>query len=293
MENFTKCPRTRFGPSGISKSFREQGRTSTKEQPALLSGMGLDAFEYSFGRGVRITQQAAAEIGREAKRYDVELSVHAPYYINLASPDDKLIESTLGHFQKSAQAAVWMGAKRIVFHPGAAGKQTRDEALMRIRFALKAVLAKLDELGLAHLALCPETMGKIGQIGDLAETIALCQLDERLIPCLDFGHLYARSRGTFGSYEDCLFALRGLEEALGFERASALHIHFSRIEYTQGGEKRHLNYEDELFGPSFGPLARALCTLDYHPIVISESKTNIAEDALTYKRIYQSIIEES
>ena len=47
----------RFGPAGNSESFYAQGHTSTKEQPAWLHAMGLDAFEYSFGRGVRIREQ--------------------------------------------------------------------------------------------------------------------------------------------------------------------------------------------------------------------------------------------
>ncbi len=279
----------RFGPSGNSPSFYEQGYKRTKEQPAWLDAQGLDALEYSFGRGVRIKPETAEEIGEQARLYDVQLSVHAPYYINLASPDPQRIQSSLGHFIKTAQAAKWMDAKRIVFHPGSTGKQERRQAFLCIVESLQTVIRKLDEQGFGDIALCPETMGKIVQIGDLDETLALCDLDNRLIPCFDFGHLHARAIGRFGSLDDYRQALDKLENAVGMDRAKRLHIHFSRIEYTKGGEKRHWNYEDTQFGPSFEPLAEELFARRYAPVVICESKTHIAEDALLYKRIYQDI----
>ncbi len=282
----------RFGPSGNSQSFYDQGYKSTKQAPEWLQKLGLDAFEYSFGRGVRITQQAAEEIGEQMKLHGIALSVHAPYYINLASAEEKSIESTLGHFIKSSQAATWMGASRVIFHPGAAGKD-RKESCQRIAASLRDVVKELDRLGFSGLTLCPETMGKINQVGDLDETIALCELDERFIPCIDFGHLYARSLGNFGSREDYGMVLDKLSNALGFERASRLHIHFSRIEYSKGGEKRHLNYEDPGFGPNFEPLAAELCARHYTPVVISESMGKMAEDALTYKQIFEQIQKES
>ncbi len=281
--------RIRFGPSGNSESFYDQGHTSTQEEPAWLDALGLDAFEYSFGRGVRITEKTARAIGEQMHRYDIELSVHAPYYINLASTEITNINSTVEHFLKSAQACVWLNGSRIVFHPGAVGKDDRKEANLRIASALRVAIQTLDEHGFGSLTLCPETMGKINQIGDLDETIALCTLDERLIPCCDFGHLYARNLGKFGSKEDYHVALDKLENALGFDRASRMHIHFSRIEYSQGGEKRHLNYEDVTFGPDFEPLAQELYQRRYTPVVICESKTKMAEDSLAYKQIYQRI----
>lgn len=276
--------RIRFGPSGNSPSFYEQGYKRTVDQPAWLHERGLDAFEYSFGRGVRIKQNTAKQIGAQAKQYDVQVSVHAPYYINLASSER--FESSLNHFLKTAQAADWMGAKRIIFHPGTQGQQERSEAFAHIFESLPAVLCALDDKGFGHITLCPETMGKIAQIGDLEETLALCTLDERLIPCLDFGHLYARSIGAFASREHYKMALDTMENVIGLDRAKRLHIHFSRIEYTKGGEKRHLDYEDTRFGPPFEPLAQELSERGYTPVIICESKTRMAEDALIFKRIY-------
>ena len=245
----------RFGPSGNSPSFYQQGHSRSSEQPAWLRALGLDAYEYSFGRGVRIGEQTAGEIGGNAKAHDIALSVHAPYYINLASEDAQRVESTLGHFIKTARAADWMGAKRIIFHPGAVGKKTRAQAVKLTTSGLKTAVKTLDGLGYGHLTLCPETMGKINQIGDLDETLALCTLDERLIPCLDFGHLYARSLGSFSGRDDFAKALDAVENALGRQRARRLHIHFSRIEFTAGRRKTAL----ELCRRTVRPLLRTAC----------------------------------
>jgi deoxyribonuclease-4 len=279
----------RFGPSGISAPLSAKGYTRTVDQPAALSDMGLSAFEYSFGRGVRISEKTAGEIGAAFYRHGIALSVHAPYYINLASDEQGRDERNLRHFVKTAEACVAMGAARMVFHPGSVGKGERAEAFMRVFAALPAVVRALDELGFSNITLCPETMGKINQIGDLDETIALCTLDERLIPCLDFGHLYARSLGRFATEADYLAAFDKIESALGVERARRLHIHFSRIEFTQGGEKRHHNEEDTQYGPSFVPLARALIKKEYAPVIICESKSHMAEDAQAYMHLYHSL----
>ena len=282
----------RFGPAGNSESFYAQGHISTKEQPAWLHEMGLDAFEYSFGRGVRIGEQAAREICEQAQKYDVQLSVHAPYYINLATEDEEKMQNSIRYLAQSAQAAQWMGAKRVVFHPGVQGKGERIDAVRRIEALMKRALGELDAQGFSSMIFCPESMGKIVQIGDLAETIAFCELDERLIPCLDFGHLHARSLGAFGSAEDFQYALDLVENRLGLERARMLHVHFSRIEFTKAGEKRHWTYADRQFGPNFDPLAHELARRSYAATIICESKGTMAEDAATYKQLYLQALEE-
>ena len=282
----------RFGPAGNSESFYAQGHTSTKEQPAWLHAMGLDAFEYSFGRGVRIREQAADEIRQQAQMYDIQLSVHAPYYINLATEEEAKMDNSIRYLVQSAQAAQWMGAKRVIFHPGVQGKSERVDAVKRIETLLSRAMRELDAQGFGAITFCPESMGKINQIGDLVETIAFCELDERLIPCLDFGHLHARTLGAFHSAEDFRHALDLVENRLGMERARALHVHFSRIEFTQAGEKRHWTYDDRQFGPDFEPLARELARRQYDATIICESKGTMAEDAATYKQLYLQALEE-
>ena len=176
----------------------------------------------------------------------------------------------------------------MVFHPGAQGKLSRQKALGRVEEALSYVISTLDEEKLLdEVSLCPETMGKVRQVGSLDEVIELCKAHERLIPAIDFGHLHARGRGAIKSQEDFAAILDKIENGLGGQRAKHFHIHFSKIEFTDSGEKRHRIFEDEGYGPDFAPLGRLLAQRRLEPVIICESKGTMAEDALKMKQIYE------
>jgi deoxyribonuclease-4 len=281
----------KFGPAGNSNSFYEQGHKKTAEAFAWIKRMGLDAFEYSFGRGVQLSQATAEAIGEAAAKEGVFLSVHGPYYINLATEDMDKAAANIRYLMQSVIAARWMGAKRVVFHPGSPGGASREEAFTRVKAALR-VAAEALGAALDEVALCPETMGRPKQIGSLEETIALCTLDSRIVPTLDFAHLHARGRGAIQTEQDYADILDKLEEGLGKERAKRFHIHFAHIQYTDAGEKMHRTFADEGYGPDFAPLARQLIRRGMEPVVICESQGTMAEDAAEIKRIYMEEQEE-
>lgn len=281
-----------FGPAGNSASFYDQGHKHTYQAFEWIAGLGLNTYEYSFGRGVRIKEETAKIIGQKAAEHGVTLSVHAPYYINLATLEEEKAINNLRYLHESAQAAKWMGAKRIVFHPGSEGKQTREQAFAVIKAALGIAIDHLKSEQLFDIEICPETMGKIKQIGDLDEIIELCKLDERIIPAIDFGHLHARGRGAIKTEQDYAQILDTLENGLGGYRAKRFHVHFSKIEYTAKGEKMHRTFADQGFGPDFGPLARLIAQRRLEPVMICESKGTMAEDAVEMKRLYTKELEE-
>ena len=128
-----------FGPSGNSESFYAAGYTHTEEAAAYVKEMGLDCFEYSFGRGVRMTAEKAASIGRAFAAEQVEISVHAPYFINFANPDGEIAAKSYGYVLDSAKMTRAMGGKRIVFHPAAQGKDSREAAVSRTEDRLKVL----------------------------------------------------------------------------------------------------------------------------------------------------------
>jgi len=281
-----------FGPAGNSESFYNEGHKRTVEAFSWIRDKGLNAYEYSFGRGVRIKEQTAAAIGLEAAKNGVCLSVHAPYYINLATQELEKAQNNVRYLKESATAAKWMGAKRVVFHPGSQGKLKRSDAFEYIKAALKTAIEYLDDLELlSNVALCPETMGRIKQIGDLDEVIGLCKIDERLIPAIDFGHLHARGLGALKTEQDFAHILDKLNNELGGYRAKHFHVHFSKIEYTAKGEKKHRIFDDEGFGPDFTPLGRLIAQRGLEPTVICESKGTMAEDAVRMKKIYEQELE--
>ena len=173
-------------------------------------------------------------------------------------------------------------------------KRTRREALDTALYSLREVIAACDASGFAHIALCPETMGKINQLGDLDEVLELCTLDERLLPCVDFGHLYARSLGADQGAEAMERILDRMEAVLGPERASRFHSHFSHIEFTpNGGEKCHRTFADDGgYGPDWAPLAAEIARRGWSPTFICESAGTQAEDASAMKRIYEVFLRE-
>ena len=279
-----------FGVAGNSDTFTETVSKASADAPAWLHAIGLDAYEYQCGKGVRVGEATARQIGKNAAQAGIRLSLHAPYFISLANPDPETVKKSIGYVTASCRASQWMGADRVILHSGALMKRTRREALDIAKANLKAILAACAEQGFEDVTLCPETMGKINQLGDLTEVLELCQVDERLVPCVDFGHLYARSLGALDGADACKAMLDEMADALGEERASRFHSHFSKIAFTpKGGEQKHLRFSDEGWGPEFRPLAEEIARRGWSPTFICESSGTQSEDALTMKTIYQEV----
>lgn len=279
----------RFGPAGNSESFYAQGYKASWQAPAWLHAMGLNAYEYSFGRGVQLKEDMAEKIAGYAQDNDVAVSAHAPYFINLANPDPEKREASFRYITDSACLVAHLGGDRVVVHVGAVMKLEREEALKNCREGLKEAYLRLDDLGLSQVHLCPETMGRPSQIGDLTETLDFCLLDERLIPCIDFAHLHALGQGALNTEADFAAVLDAIEAALGIERSRTMHVHFSTIEFGSSGEKRHRTFAEEKYGPRFEHLAPLLKSRGYEPRIICECHGTMAEDAKAMMDIFQAL----
>ena len=279
----------RFGPSGNCTRFYDEGHTASTDAPKWLADQGLNAYEYSFGRGINISREKATAIGELGKTFDVEISVHAPYYVNLANPSDDMAAKSYAYILRSCERARDFGGKRVVFHPSTVGKMTRKEAVELTYRRMEILASLIRENGMDDCIFCPETMGKINQIGDVMEVAEFCTVADFFIPTIDFGHVNARTYGSLKTDEDYEQIVKHLINVLGFERASKMHVHFSKIEYSQGGEVRHLTFADTVFGPEFAPLARVIKKYNLSPVIICESDGTQADDALEMKRIYDSL----
>lgn len=276
----------KFGPSGNSLAFAEAGKSKSEESAVWVKEKGLSCFEYSFGRGVNLTNERAISIGRAFKSADVEISVHAPYYINFANPDDEMAEKSYTYVLQSAEKVKLMQGKRVVFHPASQGKMKREQAVDLTETRLKVLRDKIYENGYQDLIFCPETMGKIGQIGTIEEITRFCKIDKVYVPAVDFGHVNARECGSLKTEKDFYDRLKYMVDELGYEKMKHFHIHFSKIEYSAKGEVRHLTFEDDHYGPEFEPLSSALKKLSLEPFVICESAGTQDIDALKMQKIY-------
>jgi len=281
-----------FGPAGNSESFYQQGYKSSLDMPRWLRNIGLSAYEYQCSRGVNIKEETARRLGEAARENGITLSIHGPYYINLATPDPEKREKTRGHLMKSLQAAQWMGATKVVFHPGGPSGMERSEALERAVQTLSEIVLDAREKGLGDILLAPETMGKASLLGTVEEIIELCRIGPSVVPTVDFGHLHAVTGGGLKAKEDFELILDKFASCIPKEAFNSLHIHFSPVEYTGAGEKRHRTLLDEGYGPPFEPLAELIEERKMNPVIICESAGRQAEDALEYQEIYRRITDE-
>ena len=283
--------RALFGVAGVPEEFYESGLKSTVQAPGMVARYGLDCFEYQCGHGVQLSAGTAGKIRAKAEEHGVSLSLHAPYYISLSSSDEQIRDKSVGHILKSARALTDLGGVRMVVHSGSLSGMQRGEALELAADTLRRAQRALDENGYGNIVLCPETMGKIGQLGTAEDVAYLCGVDERMTPTIDFGHLNARTFGALREKADFLAVLDLFIDALGMERMRRFHCHFSRIAWSNGGEKAHLTFADESYGPPHIPFLEAVCERGLAPVVICESAGTQAKDAKTMKDCYESILQ--
>ena len=277
-----------FGPSGHDETFAEEGNTATIQMPKWLRDKGLDLFEYSFGRGVRISRETAEAISDEADKYNIEMSVHAPYFINFASVEQEKADNSITYLTSSLKALKHFHGSRCVFHPGAEGKQKRAEAFARTKDNFQRALSTIAELELDDLIVCPETMGKQAQIGTVEEVIELCKLGENVYPCIDFGHVNSLYQGSLKTPDDFQQIVDKMFDGLGEKKTKNMHVHFSKIQYGAKGEIRHLTFADTIYGPEFEPFCEVIVKNNLTPHILSESAGTQMLDSKTMQQIYNS-----
>ena len=273
----------KFGPAGNCDAFYASGRKATVEAPAWLREIGLDAYEFQAGNGLRVSDATLTSIGNQAKMNGIAMSLHTPYFISLSGVDPEKRLKSIPYIKDSLHAASLLGADIIVIHTGSAAKISREEAL---GLAADTLYKTLEEIGDQPIKLGLETMGKINQLGTLEEVIELCRISPVFHPVVDFGHLNAREMGRFSGADSYRYIFDTIGSSLGDAYARTLHCHFSKIEYTNAGEKKHLTFEDTVFGPDFEPLAEAIAKEGLAPRIICESAGTMAEDALAIKTAY-------
>ena len=278
----------KFGPGGNSLSFYNSGKKSTVDAPAWVKDFGLDCYEYQAGKGLFGSDETFKKIGDEAKKHNIRMSLHAPYYISLSGTETEKRLRSIDYITKSVAAAELMNAELIVIHTGSASKISRQEA---VELAKDTMSRALEAVGDTSVKLGLETMGKLNQLGTLDEVLDICSIDKRLYPVVDFGHLNARNVGNlFNTKDDYKRVFDAIANKLGDEYANTLHCHFSKIEYTNAGEKKHLTFEDVIYGPPFEPLMEVIVEEKLCPRIVCESDGTMAEDALAMKKYYMGLV---
>jgi deoxyribonuclease-4 len=279
--------RPRFGPAGVPPLFKSM-KATLRDIPRLLREEGLDAFEYEavqWGKKPQMRKEEAQKLQLEAKQNDIWLSLHGSYFINFCG-EKTIVEASKQRLIACATAAEWMSAHVVVFHPGFYGKKAPIEALKTCSEALEEVVENMLSLGIKNVRIGPETMGRTYQLGSLDETLNLCETVERTQLVVDWSHLHARDRGRFRTVEDFRKVAERIENRLGTDALKNLHCHFTKIEFTDKGERRHHTLQEARFGPDFRMLARVIIEFELKPVIISESPI-LDLDAMKMRDILQ------
>jgi deoxyribonuclease-4 len=269
-----------FGTAGTPGSSRGNDSISGIRR---VHELGLGCMELEFVRGVKMGEKTACAVNDVAKQLDIRLSVHAPYYINL-NAEGETLSASKDRILNSARIGHICGAKSVVIHAGFIQKLPRVDVYERIKKAIIDIREKLKSEGV-DITLRIETMGRDSQFGTLEEALAITEVDG-VLPCIDFSHLHAIS-GKNNSREEFASILARVEEKLGRRGLDDMHIHVSGIEYSDKGEKNHLEFVESDF--KYEELAQAFVEFDIGGMVICESP-NLEEDALLLKGEYDKIV---
>ena len=261
-----------LGPGGTP-----HGVSRTKGSMEYLREEGLDAMEVQFVRGARMKESTAEEIGEEAEKYDILLSIHAPYYINLNSEKNETIEKSKERIMKSARLGDIMGAWIITVHAGYYSGMESEEATKIIGDGVVECADKIKDEGL-DVKIGLEQMGRKKSWGTLDEIKKVIERTNVAIPVLDFAHYHARYDVILQENEDFV----GLLDKYESIHDGPLHSHFSSIEYNETGEKEHLNVDE--YQPDFRILAPILKEKDYDITIICETP-ELDRDSLKMKEI--------
>ncbi len=260
-----------LGPAG-SGGYSD----STLEGVQKLPQLGLQALEVEFVRGVSMGTALAKQIGAEAKKQGVSLSVHAPYYINLASKEMKKRGESKRRIMDSCERMHHMGGGHVVFHPAYFGDMDKEKVFQITKDAIAEMLEKIRKNKWNNVQLAPETTGKHSAFGSLDETIRLAK-ETGCSLCVDFAHIYARNYGSI-DYAEVLDKLKQL-------KLVHIHAHFSNINFSAKGELNHLVMDHK---PDFRPLAKEILARKLGITIISESPVTF-RDSIRMRKVFEGL----
>lgn len=272
----------RFGTAGIPLSTPERNILNGIK---YLKTLGLSAMEVEFVRSVHITSEKAPEVKRVAQQEDVALTCHGQYYVNLNAQDQKVLQQSIQRILTAARIAQQCGVWSICYHFGYYMGQPQDKTYIQIKSVVKQLVQQFQDEGI-KLWLRPETGGKLTQFGDLPELIQLSQEVEQVLPCIDWAHHHARSNGKFNTAKEFSSILEHIEKGLGRTALDNMHMHIEGIEYTEKGERNHVNLEESDF--NYQDLLKTLKDFRVKGVAICESP-NIEEDAVRMQKFYQDL----
>lgn len=272
----------KIGTAGVPHSTKAR---STQNGIKRVAELGLECMEIEFVRGVQMKEPTAIKVNEIASKVNVELTVHAPYYVNLNAKEANKVKASAKRIMDAANIGSIAGAKSVVFHAAYYLDNRPKEVYEAVKKELIEIRKQLDDQGnLIHLR--PETTGSPTQFGTIEEIVKLSTEVPGVYPCIDFSHLHARSIGAYNTYEEIYQVLDFVKKELGVAALEQLHMHLSGIDYGDKGEKKHLILKES--DMNYEAVLQALIDFNVGGWLICESP-NLEEDALLLKETYEKL----
>lgn len=259
------------------------GKGSYPQAFEVLKDMNLDGMELEFVHGVRMNDDARNFVKERAK--DFVITAHGPFYINLNSKEEEKIDASVQRIIDTASVASQAGAFSITYHAAFYMGGDKQTVYNQVKTQTQRIIDVVEREKI-NVWIRPETTGKATQWGDLDEIINLSKEFEKVLPCVDFSHLHARTAGEYNTYDEFSRVLEKIGKEIGQYALDNFHGHLAGIEYTAKGERQHLNLEES--DMNYKDLLKALNEFNVKGAIVCESP-NIEDDCKLLKDYYTSL----
>lgn len=290
-----------FGVAGFPPAFFEsEYRKKRSNIFQWLNSLSLNWVELQNTYGVKMKEEQAKEYRKLASEYNVGISIHAPYYITLASGDPDVVKRSIERIFQCYWLADVIGANRIIFHPGFFCGKTDDDRKKGLEQLINGLLSIKNDIP-NNIYLYAETAGKCSQLGSLEEIIKICNAVPYVRPCLDLAHIHGFTHGSLISTESIAEVIECVELELGKKILDEIHFHMYPVEIDKNGEKRHRAFfeknetqqmnlfqnKDEWFYPRPEHFVSAIKQKKINPIVVCEALNSQEQGAMLMKKMYE------
>ncbi len=225
----------RFAVAGCPLSTPPPG--GTVEGLKHAKKLGINAMEIEWVQNVPKDPERMALIRKTAEELDITLTVHAPYFVNLNSPDTAKLAASKVRVINALAMGQLAGVRSVCVHAAFRLGQPEDQVYENVSRSVEDILTHKKKL-FPDVNLAIETMGKPTQFGTLTECLKISK-EFGLYPTLDPAHMHALTNGKINTYEEWDDMFDQYEQYLGKKALKNVHMHFSGIAYGEKGEKHH------------------------------------------------------
>ena len=198
------------------------------------------------GKSLELTEDKVNNFKKNCRKYSLEnYYIHTPYYINLASANNRIYYGSISAIKKELETADLLGAKAVVTHLGSAKELGEKEAREKL---VKGLIKVLEvETGRDPFLLLEITAGSGNIMGDNFEKIAYfiketekvlqqapvlqqAQDDKyKLGVCFDTAHAFAsgydlrNKKAVKKTFDD-------FDKIIGLEKLKLIHCNDSKVD---------------------------------------------------------------